>query len=140
MEIVVVGLIFALGAGLLVGPRVARRRRGAPVNVSGWTGATASTPRRAALATARSVPTAGAVDDDLWDDDLGWVDPPSHASAGDAGLAPPRTRGAEPRAGEGTRTPAAAASIPTRAGNAATRAAATVASVPSPVGNPPPAP
>ena len=75
MEIAVVALMLLLGLGLLIGPRVARRRR-APSRAVVWNGATRS--RRRAGTTSRFQPAAP-VDDDAWDDDLEWVDAPAYA-------------------------------------------------------------
>ena len=97
MEIVIALLVLVVGVGLLLGPRVARRRRSpAPAARSArWNGAAArgargrAVQRSAAVATAPAAATyAPPADEDAWDDDLEWVDAPPEAGAPAAGAEP----------------------------------------------------
>jgi hypothetical protein len=85
MEIVIALLVLVVGVGLLLGPRVARRRR-SPARAARparWNGAAARgvnarANRRSAAVAAPPASTAYAppADEDAWDDDLEWVDAP----------------------------------------------------------------
>jgi hypothetical protein len=89
MEIVIALLVLVAGVGLLLVPRVARRRRSpAPAaRPARWNGAAARGVRARAdrrSAAAAATPAAAYVapaDDDIWDDDLEWEDAPPEANA-----------------------------------------------------------
>src|SRR3954453_16249208 len=80
MEVVIVLLVLVVGVGLLLGPRVARRRR-SPARASRsarWNGAAARGVRARRGAAVATKPAGAAyapgADEDAWDDDLDWVD------------------------------------------------------------------
>jgi hypothetical protein len=93
MEIVIFLAVLVLGLALLLGPRVARRRRAAasPSPAANWNGAAARRTRARAARRAAAVSHAPATatfdrvdepDEDVWDDDLDWVEaPPLHVRA-----------------------------------------------------------
>jgi hypothetical protein len=103
MEIVLV-LMLVLGLGLLLGPRVARRRR-IPAHAATWSGTATRGVRTRSLQHAPAEPAPGRFeppapaggDEELWDDDLDWVDEPAAAEARPA--APPEEAPAAPPAG-----------------------------------------